>query len=351
MKLQVTTILAVLFLLGDSATYAQEIFEEAPELFSTRQLTDRISGTAENKIVIQSVSTLRGSITITATKQEQISISYYKKAKAETESRAIDFIDLIAIRLERVASEIRVQLSAPNPAPWRDQEDGLVDAQLSVPESCLVEVEATYFDVTANGPLAAVLVPSSLGRLEITDVTQQLKLETSNRRVSLKEISGDVSVTTSNADLSATEISCPASPARFQNDGGDIRIDGFTGAVNIKNSYGRVEISDFDVIGGGNYIRGLSGPIVIEIGRITDGQVIISNRFEDIDITVPSDLSARFSLDVDEGSKIEVTNFPFKTDLVNPTRLNLVTGDGAAFISASVRGSGNIYVRAAGEGE
>lgn len=331
--------------------YPQEVFEETAGLYSTRRIDASVAVNAQKMVVIQSVSTLRGTINIIADRVDEVSISYFKKAKANTRSKAIDYIDLIAIRLERTAKGIRLQLSAPNPAPWSELEAGLIEANLTVPESCLVEIAAPYFDIDADGPFKRFTVPSSLGELEVSDVSEQLELATANRRVSIERISGTIFVSTSNADLIAKEIFSIKEQARFRNDGGDIRIDGFVGEINVKTSYGRIDILDFEPRGNGNFIRGFSEPIVVDIKRITDEQVVINNRYEDIDITLPSDLSARLSLAVDEKGRIEVSNFVFTTDLVQYDRLNLVAGDGEALISASIRDDGNIFVRAIEEGE
>ncbi len=346
MKWLTTFVFSVsIYLMWAAPSYAQEVFEETPGLFSTRQIGTAVPIGTQKKVTIQSASTLRGKINIATAEVSEVSVSYFKKSKADSKSRAIDFIDLIAVRLERIADGIRLQLSAPNPAPWTDLETGLVEAELTIPESCFVEIEAPYFDIEAHGPFEGVVVPSSLGKLEVTDVSKQLELKTANRRVSIEKISGDISVTTSNSELAAKDISSVDKQARFKNDGGDIRIGGFVGRVNVKNSYGRIEITDFEPQGSGNLIRGFSGPVIVDIKRITDGQVVINNRFEDIGITVPSDLSARLSLAVDKGGKIEAGNFTFKTDLVQPNRLNLVAGDGESLISGSIRGKGNIFVR------
>jgi len=336
---------------GYAPCYAQEVFEEVAGLFSTRQMKAAVSIGIQNKIMIQSASSLRGKISISAAEVSEVSVSYFKKSRAGSQSEAIDFIDLIAVRLERIAEGVRLQLCAPNPAPWTDLEAGLVEVELTIPESCFVEIEAPYFDIKADGPFEGIVVPYSLGKLEVADVSKQLELKTANRRVSIEKISGDISVATSNSELVAKDISSVDKQARFKNDGGDIRIGDFVGRVNVKNSYGRIEITDFEPQGSGNLIRGFSGPVIVDIKRITDGQVVINNRFEDIEITVPSDLSARLSLAVDEGGKIEASNFTFKTDLVQPNRLNLVAGDGESLISGSIRGKGNIFVRAIEGGE
>jgi hypothetical protein len=76
-----------------------------------------------------------------------------------------------------------------------------------------------------------------------------------------------------------------------------------------------------------------------------EGQVVVTNRQEDVDISVPDSLSAFFTLSVDEGGVIKASNFSFTPDLVQRSRLSLQSGDGRADIRGSVKGSGNIYVR------
>lgn len=352
MRWLTTLILSVsVSLSGYAPSYAQEVFEESRGFYSTRRLRDAVPVGTENKLIIRSALTLQGTIHITAAGGNEVAISYVKKSNTDSRSKAIDFIDLIAVHLARSPQGVKLELRAPNPAPWTGSEIGLVEAELIVPENLIIEVEAPYFDLSAEGPFEAFIVPSSMGKLEISNVTKQLKLETANRRVSIKKITGDISVSTSNSLLLAKEISSAKKRAYFQNDGGDIEIDGFEGEISVKNNYGRIEVTNFEPHAGRSVIRGFSGPIFVDITNIKDGKVVISNRYEDIEIEIPANLSARLSLAVEEGGKIEAGTFPFKTDLVRPNRLNLVAGDGEAFISASIRGKGNIYLRAWEEGD
>jgi hypothetical protein len=161
------------------------------------------------------------------------------------------------------------------------------------------------------------------------------------------EISGDISVETTNADLAATSIQSKENAARFRNDGGDILIDGISGQVNVKNSFGRITIRSFTARGGGSFIRGASSPISVDLLSIDDGQLVVSNRYEDIELTVPEVLSAYLALAVDPVGRIEIDNFPFRADLVRPNRLTLSAGDADASISATISGAGNIFVHGA----
>ena len=353
MRRSLTTSAVVLFLtlVIVSAGQAQEIFQEEEGLFSTRPIKKTVSMKAGERIEIRSASTLIGKIVISTGRTDQASLVYIKRSKSESRSKAIDHIDLIAVDLDRVAAGTRLQLRAPNPAPWSSLEAGMVEAELVLPENSVVDIEATYFDIEATGPFKGVLIPASLGRIDVSDVAGELDIATANRRVTVKDITGKVSVETSHSSLTAINISSDGEQSSFRNNGGDITIDGFAGQISVRNSYGRIELVDFAPTGDRNVIRGRSAPVVLEITRLAGGQLVLNNRLEDIDITVPIPMSAVLSLSVEEDGKIEVSNVKFQTDLVRRDRLSLIAGDGDTFISGSVSGRGNIYVRGIETGE
>ncbi len=343
--LKQTLIVSLIIVLVGGSVVAQEIFEQEPGLYSTRELKASAPAPAHGKIIIKSAATLRGELRISTSSEPTISVVYTKKAKTKKKSTAIDYVDQIAISLSKLSGGARLEFRAPNPAPWSETELGLVEAVVIVPEFCQVEIETPYFDIEADGPFESFKVPSSLGRLNVSFVTEELQLVTANRRVHVENIAGKVRVATTNSDLVARDIRATDGQASFRNENGDISILGVSGEINVKNSYGRIEIDQFVAIGGNSFVNGQYGPIEVFVSKIGDAQLSLSNRYEDIELSLPSDVSAFLSLVVEENGKIEVANFPFEADLVQKNRLSLIAGDGKASISGSVRGKGNLYVR------
>jgi len=336
---------------GIGPARAQEIHDAGEGRFATRPLTVAAPLAPGEKLLVRSAATLAGKITIRATETDRAVVVYTKQAVTDSRSRAVDYIDLIAVDIGRVADGARLQLRAPNPAPWSGAESGSVDAEIRVPENVFVDIDALYFDVTAEGPFSGVVNPSSLGRLEVYRVRGPVDLGTANRRVILEDVAGDIAVRTSNSTLTASDIESREHQAVFRNDGGEIRIEGLTGEVSIRNDFGLIDVTDFRPLGRRNVIRGQSAPITLEIADLGESQLVVSNRFEDVDITAAADLSAVMSLAVGESGRIEVSGLRFQTDLVQRDRLGLVVGGGQGFISSSISGSGNIYIRGRGQGE
>jgi hypothetical protein len=345
-------VVTLIFLLSlTPPAVAQDIFEQETGLFTTNEMTIARECPDTDSIVILSASELSGALEVKAADIKRIEVVYTKKAKTGSRSQAIDYIDLLSVSLDSRPSHARLELRAPNPSPWtKAGESAWIDAVVTVPMGWAVRIEAPYYDVTANGPFSGLVIPSSLGRLDVKHVTGEVDVTTANRRVNLEDVSGTISVTTSNSTLVARQIESLGEPAKFVNDGGDIDISGVVGAVTVRNRFGRITVSDFEPRGRSSRIHGEQAPIAVEIRKMTEGQLVISNRNEDIDITIPDSLSSFLSLAVDDNGVIEATGFQFTTDLVQPNRLNLITGDGTVTISSTIRGEGNIYVRGA-EGE
>lgn len=349
-RLRVTLIRAALLALALAGGAAQtglgqDIFQSSPGVYSTADLILNARVDNQRKLLIRATPILTGHLTIETSSDPGVKAVYNKIAKTDSQSRAFDYIDLMSVSIDRFPDQVRLDLRAPNPPPWNNNtETGSIDVRITLPRGWEVEIEAMYFDVTATGPFSALLVRSSLGRLTVSDVTKQLVLATANRRVSVEKVAGDITVSTTNATLVGRDITALKQAARFRNDGGDIQLEGVTGQVNVRNSYGRIDISEFSVSGEGNFIRGASGPISLELTKMPDGQLVVNNRYEDIEIRMPDNISAYFSLSVDEGGSIYASNFRFLPDLIKPTRLAFTAGSGKVGISSSVRGKGNILI-------
>ncbi|MFQ5498991.1 MAG: hypothetical protein ACE5FH_04905 [Candidatus Zixiibacteriota bacterium] len=341
-----------MLLLCTASVSGQEVFDRGRGIFSTGELTASASVGLERRIEIRSVETMHGTIKISVDSTPVARAMFFKRAKTRNRSLAIDYIDLISVHVQSDPRGAIIWLRAPNPAPWSGTNNsGFVDMELTLPSGCDVFVEAPLFDIDAIGPFETFIVSSSLGRLEVANVTEELDLETSNRRVALHNIRGEVSVTTSNASLRASDIIADNGPAEFRNDGGDIRIDGLVGEVNVKCTYGRIDLRGIEPKGRRNLIRGSSAPIYMEITELGDARVKLTNKLEDIELIVPEDLSAFLNLAVDETGRIEATQLTFQPDLIEYNRLNLVCGKGDGIISSTTRGGGNIFVRGYEPGE
>lgn len=340
-----SSVLAFLFL-ASSSPLAQEIIQRKPGLFVTSQIVKELPRLPQNRLTIQSASSLSGILTIEVSDNPGLKVTYIKKARTAQRSRAFDYIDLISVNLSEAGDRAKMIIRAPNPGPWETwSESGLVDAVITVPKGCFVLIEAAAFDVKATGPLSGLVIPSSLGRITVSNISGLLQVKTANQKISLENISGEISAVTSNSQLFARSIKAPEKTARFRNSQGEIKIIDFEGSLKVRNKLGRIEILRLIPTGEGNFISGSSAPISVDILTMRYGQIVINNRDEDIEISVPDNLSAFYFFTVGDNGSIDATSLPVRTELVRSGRLNLVSGEGGVNISGSIRGEGNIYLR------
>lgn len=335
----------VLILILSGLVWSQEVHREGAGVYSTSETRDSLRLDGEKLIEIRSSEGLIGRVTIIAAKSESVLLVHSRKAHTDRRSRAVDYLNLVALELTDTPQGARVEIKAPNPLPWdEDMESISVVAELIVPIGCEIEVDAPLFDVTAVGPLSSLIVPSSMGRLKASRITGNLELATVNQRVTIQDIEGDVSVSTSNATLLAKNIICREKPANFRNKQGDIRIQDLTGEMTVKTEFGRIRIDRFALVGSRSRIEGAHGPIDLDLLQLDDASLVVNNRSEDINLSIPSGVDASLMLVVQEDSEIVTNNFEFRTDLVENNRLKLVCGEGTASIRCAVRGEGNIFV-------
>ncbi len=349
MKILPATTLALLLTvcLGIDSGLAQAVEEIDDGLFTTRELSLKETYGRGDRLVIQSVESLRGTIRVVADEVSDIRADYTKQARAANRSLAIDYIDRIGVTSTPTPTGAEISLRAPNPPPWEvDRDAGMVVIDVVVPLNSSIEINARLFDVEIVGPLAEVSVMESLGRIKVQGVTRRLDIATANRRVTIEDVTGDVFVTTSNSLLEAYNVQCDSGRrADFRNDEGDIRIETFSGEMTVRNSYGRIDLTGVSLLGSRNLVRSAYGPIYLELIDITDAQIKLSNRQEDIEVEMPEDLSVVLSLAVEEDSRIEVSNFTMQPELIERNRLSMIVGGSESLISGSVSGKGNIFVR------
>jgi hypothetical protein len=339
-------LVASMVILSVTTALGQEVAERENNVFATEPIQKGRTVARNAKLLVASAVHLSGTIHIRSHESDSLLISYVKVAKAGDRSQAIDFIDLISVVVEGRNDSPKIEMRSPNPAPWSGTDySGQVELEIVAPAGCEIEIRALAYDVTVTGPLRALDIPESLGKIEVANISERLNVVTANRRVMLNDISGQISAATANSSLTAQNVRSLEDQARFRNDGGDIEIVSLVGTLDIKNSYGRITVEDFESQGRSSYVRGASGPISIELISMTEGQLVVSNRQEDVEITVPDTLSAFYTLSVDDDGVIEATNFPFTPDLVERNRLSLQSGDGRVDILGSIKGKGNIFIR------
>lgn len=346
MKILKYVIIAPLILILAHTVGAEEVTKIGRNRFGTDKI-ELTSPVASAKIVsISSALNLSGKLDIMAVESDQAIFTYYKTLKTPNKSDAIEFSRVINVVLEETSNGVSLLLQAPNPAPWSGTDNsGVVKGELKIPKDSKIEISAQYFDFDITGPFKAVENKSSFGRAEVENITELLYLATSNQDIIASNITGEINLITSHADIEMENLVTAGQPAYIKNENGSITGEKLSGAFDIKNSFGRIRLSELTLVSERSRISGSYSPVSLKIKGINKAGLTVRNTNEDIKIIVPESLAAEFSLRVDTNGEIDVEDLEIKPTLIENSRLDFESGDGGPRIRISIRGEGNISVR------
>lgn len=290
---------------------------------------------------------LSGEISVIAVNEQKYSLELTKEIHVTNRTTAGKYADYILTTFAPKQDTVELRLTATKPVPWQDDTSIIsISIELTIPKQCNLIVDAPRFTLSAEGPLTSVINTTSRREIEIFSVDGKVDIRGSGGVVSVEQVSGEISVTNEQGRLEGKDIVCRSGSAQFRNESGDTYLENITGSIALKSVSGKVEISGFQPSATErSYIANAQGPILLELKNINAGDIAISNRDDDIELRIPTSLSAMLSLSVDQSSRIEVSNLQIVPELVLPNRLGLRMKEGSVQLNSSARGSGNIFVR------
>jgi hypothetical protein len=347
----IAIVLLAATLVTAGSIFGQELTKDDEGLFTTPEQSASVPLKKGESLVVTIPAVVRGNLSVITEDVTSANLRFRKRAYTDSRSKAFDFIDVIGVTLTRSSGGATLECRAPATPDWKDDEYVSIELELTLPKGAILKIDAPKVHTIVEGPLAGVEITNAETELELFDITELATLSARQTAVKMERIAGKIQVQITGGTLALQEVTSTTVPARIESEGAEIRINGFKGEIDIDAEAGRIEISDFEPTGDKSSCRVSGAPLEIEISHIEKGRVALSNRGEDIELTVPTEIQAAFSLNVDEGSTISATRLHMRPDLVLPDRLNIVTGNGGIDIRASVRGSGNIYLRGYGSRE
>ncbi len=335
----------VLCCLFDSA-YSQALQQDSNG-FVTEPQDYVIPANKIRVIRINADEILSGEISVIAVNEQKYSLQLTKEIHVTNRTTAGKYADNILTTFTPKQDTVELRLTATKPTPWNNDTTVVsISVELTIPKQCNLVVDAPRFTLSAEGPLTSVINTTSRREMEIFSVDGKVDVRSTGGFVSIEQINGEISVANEAGKLEARDIVCRSGSGQFRNEGGDMFLENITGSISLKSVSGKVEISGFEPsTTERSYISNSQGPILLELKKINAGDIAITNRDDDIELRVPTELSAMLSLAVDQSSRIEVSNLQIIPELVLPNRLGLRMKEGSVQLNSTARGSGNIFVR------
>ncbi len=298
------------------------------------------------QVQIISAEHLAGQLRIVVQDKKEATFRYRRVLKTSSRTQAIDYARAIAITMENTTGGMRLWLQAPNPAPWSgDKNSGRVEGELILPRDCLLKIDAIYFDLDITGPLGGVDCPSSLGAFKLEEIRGKISMATSNQSITGRRLEGDITLSTTYAGIDLAEIKATTNPVVIRNEYGNIAIEGFSGALDIRNDFGKIRLEEIILESDRSRIRGSYSSIRLSIRSMEKAEISIRNNNEDIEIIVPERASAAYSLKVEGDGEINASGLDIVPNYVDYNRLDFKTGTGESKVRVTVSGNGDIFVK------
>jgi len=336
---------------------------------------------------IRTPDNLACNIDVVSRPQDMVQVTYEKTAKANSEETRQRFMNLIDVVLDDNAQEagaLRLRILTPTEAPWEGTSNSAgIDVFIAVPENFKIDSKNSFSKINLTGPLSQVWVSNEYGEVTAQDIDGEINIRTSYANVDLNNIKGDINIETSYSRIKAKNIDIGNNPGLFETSYGIIEltdvkgpieantsyeaiivrnIDAGEGSVILRTSYGRinadnikgelvcetsynpVELTNINFTHGMNKVETRYSQINLDLAGISDAQLIVNNTYNNIDVTLPRDISARLALAVDKGGKIHTRGFAIKPLVMEKNRLEGLIGDGRARLELNIDGIGEISI-------
>ena len=356
------------------------------ESYSTGNMSATISG--EGLLEIRTPQNLRCDIKIRTHSSSSVEAKYRVWAHAKTTEQEDRFIKLIEVKLDKNYSRentIRIRVLAPTTAPWEGMSYGVgVEMDVYVPEDFDIDTRSMYGQVDVTGPLNRAKVDCEYGSVNVEHIDEETDISSSysnvsvsylkgmitidakyseiiiedieiedgtglfkstNGNVTLENITGPLEVITNQSNIQASNIKTDNGCLLLRTDYGNIDAEDLSGELVVETSYGNIEMKDIYLPYGISKFETKYSPIDVMIIDIDDAQLLVNNTYSSINLNLPSDISAKLTLSVDEGGKIHTQGLAIKPLTMESNRLVGIAGDGVAKIEANVDGIGDINIK------
>ena len=336
----------IILLLVCSSTFAQsaKIINIKGDSYETDELTQEIDVAGITRLVLRTSGDFSGSITIKSA-DEGHKLTYFEHFVAGSLEEAERFSEYMSVETAQSGEELFVDASAMYDAPWKGTDlSARLEVELVLPTLIGVEIHAKRFDITVAGPFTTVDISNEYGRIKVSDVTEMLRLDSENSRITLSNLKGDINVSTSNNLIRAREIDTQGSMAVFSNEYGVIEISRFAGALKCVTSYAAIDLRGIRLKGGDSRISTTYGSIDAEIMEIQETNLYLSDDQSNIELTLPEDVSAEFDLNVDRGGRIHLSGIPVIPVEMERERLLAHTDDPDSKIKVEISGIGTVNI-------
>ena len=310
----------------------------------TRTAQGEVSGEIK-KFQLYAPANLGGSLELQVGDEGVCRVDFECWARARNRAMAEEFTETVEMKLDIVDQVVTLRLITPRGAPWEGT-DHAIKAYLDVyvPADIEVETKTRNFTLDISGPMEKVFLENDYGEIMLSEVSEETGIRGTYNRVDVKGLQGKVDIETSYNYIRAENIDTKGTRAHLETNNGEIELEEFTGQLEATTSYDPIYGSGISLVGGRNEITTLHSKIDLDLERLEDCRLYLTNTYGDINLQAPRELSARLNFTVGRGGKIETNRILIRPLVLENTRMEGICGQGISVIEADIEGIGRILL-------
>jgi hypothetical protein len=345
MKLRLIAVVVPL-LLFSSMIRAQEgtIQRLGGSRYEMTPQTIKLPSRAYTNLSFTGSSYMNGKLTIISSNVSGTTITYRKTMKAESTQQAEEYADFVEVNYEELENELSISAETKAVPPWSGTNwSGGATVEIAVPknENLKIDVRTSAFSIDIIGPFAAVDITNSLGDVSIEKISSKVRVSLENGAVNVSDCTGPTTISTALRPITLTRVDGKLGSIKLRNTNAKIALESVRGEIDARCDNAMISGNNVSFESGHSLLATGNSNIDIEAEAI-NGDLTIRGANGTIDLTVPTNSSATYLLQVEEGGRIYTRNLPMTVNVASRTRVVGTAGAKRNKIEVDMSGVGTV---------
>jgi hypothetical protein len=323
---------------------AQRIERVEGSRFESEAVVQNLSEFPFENLSFSSSQYIGGILTVQSADLTAPRLTFRKIMNASSMTQAEDFAKYLSVQVEELENELSISAEAPSRPPWSGTDySGKVDLLVEIPpnENLKIYTRTSAYSISVTGPFASVDITNEMGPIEVTNISRKVKIACENGAVRVDNCDGPVTVRTSLRPISLSNVDSKLGTVKLRNTNGKISLESIKGEIDARTDFATIEGAQLVIAPGRSKVRTENSNIKLETLAI-NGDLLLMNSHGKVELVLPDNTSAQYSLQVDEGGRIYTSGIPITAELVKRTLLSGYSGDKKNQINVDMRGVGTI---------
>jgi DUF4097 and DUF4098 domain-containing protein YvlB len=194
----------------------------------------------------------RGDVEVMTWSEEKVRVEMQKRIHMESEEKAASEVAGFHVEIAKAPEGLLARTTGTRPAGLETR------FTVMVPASSALRLIGEDGSVEVRGVKGDILIKTSHGDIEGSDLAGSLEIINDNGAVTLRRVQGPVKIQTAHGDIEASDI---GPGADVTSDNGDVTLSRVAGDLKLSHAHGDVSISE---AGGAVRLTGRDSEIVLE---------------------------------------------------------------------------------------